>query len=121
MTHQPPVVIIGGGIAGLTAAAQLGRTGVPTVLLEKSTRPGGRAATRDRQGFLFNLGPHALYRLGVHQQTLNALGVEVRGHLPPPNGGFALHPGRPPTFPLGLTSFMTTPLLGLSGKLELAR
>src|SRR5258707_13747998 len=119
MTQQPPVVIIGGGIAGLTPAAHLGRTGVPTVLLEKSTRPGGRAATRDRQGFLFNLGPHALYRLGVHQQTLNALGVEVRGHLPTTNGGFALQAGALHTLPAGLKPLMTTGFFGLSGKVEL--
>jgi phytoene dehydrogenase-like protein len=120
-SNQPPVVVVGAGIAGLTAAAQLGRAGVPTVLLEKSTGLGGRAATRDRHGFLFNLGPHALYRLGVLQQTLKQLGVEVRGHLPPTNGGFALHAGRLHTLPVGLTTLLTTGLLGLSGKSELAR
>jgi len=120
-SRQSPVVIIGGGIAGLTAAAQLGRTGVPTVVLEKSTEVGGRAATRDRHGFLFNLGPHALYRLGTLQQTLKALGIDVRGHLPPTNGGFALYRGRRHTLPVGPASLLTTGLLGVSGKVELAR
>jgi len=58
-------VVIGGGVAGLTAAALLGPTGAPVVLLEKASATGGRAATRDRNGFLFNLGPHALYRTGA--------------------------------------------------------
>src|SRR5262245_36566059 len=85
-----PVVVVGGGIAGLTAAALLGRAGVPTVVLEKSSAPGGRAATRSRDGFLFNVGPHALYRAGVLKQTLDVLGVKVSGGVPTGNGGFAI-------------------------------
>jgi phytoene dehydrogenase-like protein len=113
--------VIGGGIAGLTAAALLGRAGIPTVVLEKSTAPGGRAATRDRGGFLFNLGPHALYRAGILKQTLGALGITVRGGIPTGNGGHAIHAGRRHTLPAGLVSLVTTGLLGLSGKFELAR
>jgi phytoene dehydrogenase-like protein len=94
---------------------------VPAILFEKSATPGGRAATRDRHGFLFNLGPHALYRAGVLHQTLKALDVEVRGRVPSANGGFALRDGRLHTLPVGLTSLLTTGLLGLAGKLELAR
>src|SRR6266571_2658417 len=119
--QSAPVVIIGGGIAGLTAAALLGKAGVPAILFEKSATPGGRAATRERHGFLFNLGPHALYRAGVLHKTLNALNVEVRGRVPSANGGFALCDGRLHTLPVGLTSLLTTGLLGLAGKLELAR
>ena len=98
--HQPQVVIIGGGIAGLTSAALLAKAGVSAVLLEKSTSLGGRAATRDRHGYLFNLGPHALDRTGVLHGTLKALGVEVRGRVPVANGGFALCDGRLHTLPV---------------------
>jgi phytoene dehydrogenase-like protein len=120
-TSHAPIVVIGGGIAGLTAAALLGRAGVPAILLDKSSAPGGRAATRNRQGFLFNLGPHALYRAGALHQTLKMLGVEVRGRAPTANGGFAVRGGRLHTLPVGLTSLLTTDLLGLGGKFELAR
>ena len=118
---KSPVVVIGGGIAGLTAAALLGRAGIPTVVLEKSSAPGGRAATRDRGGFLFNLGPHALYRAGILKQTLGALGITVTGGIPTGNGGHAILAGRRHTLPAGLVSLVTTGLLGLSGKFELAR
>jgi protoporphyrinogen oxidase len=118
---HPPVVVVGGGIAGLTAAALLGRAGVPSVVLEKSPAPGGRAATRDRGGFLFNLGPHALYRAGVLKRTLDVLGIEVRGGIPTGRGGFAILDGRRHTLPAGLVSLVTTGLLGLAGKFELAR
>ena len=120
-SHRSPAVVIGGGIAGLTAAALLGRAGVPAVVLEQSATAGGRAATRDRNGFLFNLGPHALYRAGALMQTLQTLGVEVRGQVPGTSGGFALHGGRLHTLPVGLTSLLTTGLLSLAGKFELAR
>ncbi len=77
--------------------------------------------TRERRGFLFNLGPHALYRLGELSKTLKALGVEVRGALPPTNGGYALNRGRLHTLPVGVASLLTTGLLGIGGKLEIAR
>ena len=38
-----PVVIIGGGFAGLSAAVSLCRNGIPVVLLERCRHPGGRA------------------------------------------------------------------------------
>jgi phytoene dehydrogenase-like protein len=120
-TSRSPIVIIGGGIAGLTAAALLGRQGVPAVVLEKSGATGGRAVTHDRRGFLFNLGPHALYRAGILSETLRTLGVEVSGHLPPTSGGFALRDGHRHTLPVGLTTLLTTGLLTLGGKLEMAR
>jgi phytoene dehydrogenase-like protein len=90
-------------------------------LLEKSAAPGGRATTRNRDGYLFNLGPHALYRGGHLRQTLKGVGVDVHGGVPTGNGGFALYRGRLHTLPVGLTSLLTTGLLGLGGKVELAR
>jgi phytoene dehydrogenase-like protein len=116
-----PIAVIGGGIAGLTAAALLGRTGVPVILLEKAPAAGGRAATRDWSGFSFNLGPHALYRAGVLRETLKALNVDVRGGVPTGNGGYALLGGRRHTLPTGFASLLTTGLLTLAGKFELTR
>jgi oxygen-dependent protoporphyrinogen oxidase len=51
------VLIIGGGITGLTAAYALGRAGVPTVLAEASDRLGGKTGTERRDGFLIETGP----------------------------------------------------------------
>lgn len=54
-------VVIGGGLAGLTAANALAETGNRVVLLEQSKHLGGRAQTQQQSGYSLNLGPHALY------------------------------------------------------------
>ena len=115
-----PVVVIGGGIAGLVAAARIAQRGVAVTLVDKSAHVGGRAVTRRRAGFLFNLGPHALYRRGRLQATLRELGVQTHG-APPTSGGLALYGGKPHALPVGFRSLLGTSLLTLAGKLELAR
>jgi len=121
MTSSSPIVVIGGGIAGLVSAATIARGGEPVVVLEKASSLGGRATTRDRDGYHFNLGPHALYRAGELRRTLKQLGVEVSGAVPGANGGFAVRGGVLHTLPVGFTSLLTTGLLGLHGKFALAR
>src|SRR5579872_1113463 len=116
-----PIVVVGGGLSGLIAAAALARAGEPVVLLEKSAAAGGRAATRVRDGYRFNLGPHALYRAGELRRTLKTLGVAVTGAVPGANGGFAIWRGTAHTLPAGFVSLVTTGLLNLHGKFTLAR
>jgi phytoene dehydrogenase-like protein len=116
-----PVVVIGGGISGLVSAALIGNAGLPVVLLERTSAVGGRAATREKNGFCFNLGPHALYRRGVLRQTLTRLGIDVRGGIPTGNGGFAISGGRAHTLPVGLASLLMTGVLPIAAKIEFAR
>lgn len=59
-----PVVVVGGGLAGLTAAVSLARDGVPVQLYERSHNLGARAQTKNVNGFMLNIGPHALYKKG---------------------------------------------------------
>src|SRR5687767_14778902 len=49
-----PVIVVGAGLAGLTAAYELGKRGVPVVLYEGSSRIGGRVWTAER----FNAAGH---------------------------------------------------------------
>jgi phytoene dehydrogenase-like protein len=116
-----PVVIVGGGIAGLVSATLVAKAGLPALMLEKASSIGGRAVTRKKSGFSFNLGPHALYREGMLSHTLQQLGVEVTGALPPGAGGFVFRGGRRHTLPVGLTSLMTTSVMSLPAKFEFAR
>jgi phytoene dehydrogenase-like protein len=50
------LVVVGGGLAGLTAAAKAAKAGKSVVLLEQAKTVGGRAATLVRDGVHFNLG-----------------------------------------------------------------
>lgn len=45
------VVIVGAGVAGLSAARHLVRAGIATVVLEAAGRPGGRMSTEEVDGF----------------------------------------------------------------------
>jgi phytoene desaturase len=51
------IVIVGGGIGGLAAAALLAREGHDVVLLERQAELGGRAGSWERDGFRFDTGP----------------------------------------------------------------
>lgn len=53
---QPPVIVIGAGLAGLACALELERNGVPCQLFEASDAPGGRVRTDSLDGFLLDRG-----------------------------------------------------------------
>jgi oxygen-dependent protoporphyrinogen oxidase len=50
-------VIIGGGIAGLSAAYELAKSGIPHLLIEKRPRLGGVIETRTWEGCVLECGP----------------------------------------------------------------
>jgi phytoene dehydrogenase-like protein len=54
MDHE--VVVVGGGIGGLTVAALLAKRGVDVCLLEKESRVGGCAASFEKFGYSFEQG-----------------------------------------------------------------
>src|SRR5215475_6557223 len=58
MATSQRIVIVGGGIAGLSAAVRLAQSGLPVTLLEAS-QLGGAASTRN-QGWLHSGGAFAL-------------------------------------------------------------
>jgi len=115
------VVIVGGGLAGLAAAAELGRARVPAVLFNDAVDLGGRARTECRAGFRLNLGPHRLYERGAAVAGLRQLDVAIDSAARGPNGGVAIRGGVTHTLPVGCFSLLTTGLLSLSAKREMAR
>jgi len=120
-THSADVIVVGGGLAGLTAAAYAARAGRRVLLCERARDVGGRAATQNESGFLFNLGPHALYRASTAAAVLAELGVAYSGKVPSGSGAYGVSGGRKHALPGGLVSLLTTSLLGLPGKIEVAK
>jgi protoporphyrinogen oxidase/AcrR family transcriptional regulator len=63
--------IIGGGLAGLTAAAYLSENPhIEGILFERSPQLGGRAFTYEKSGFTLNYGAHAIYGIDRHKLSL---------------------------------------------------
>jgi len=60
-TATVPVVVIGAGPAGLTAALELAELGVPVLVVEANTRVGGLAQTVQYKGFRFDIGGHRFF------------------------------------------------------------
>lgn len=114
------LVVLGGGLAGLTAALIAARAGRRVLLCERQSHPGGRAASASQDGFTFNLGPHAVYPRGAARRTLEALGINLPGARPRVVG-YAAYEGKFHTLPGGPLSLMTTGLLPAAAKWELGR
>lgn len=75
-------VVVGGGIAGLTAANALADVGANVTVLEKSRDLGGRARTKQQDHYFLNLGPHALYRGGIAARTFSRWQIPFSGGDP---------------------------------------
>ena len=115
------IVVVGGGLAGLAAAAYLARAGRSVTVLERAGTAGGRAQTTVTGDFRLNLGPHALFNGGPAARVLDELGVARTGGLPATSGAYALDRGTLHALPGGLVSLLTTSLFGVAGKVETAR
>lgn len=107
--------IIGGGLAGLTAAVYGARAGHEVTLFEKSRSLGGRARTRTDAGYCLNIGPHALYRSGAAAAILQELGVTFTGGPPKQRGYLGLNGKRVPmSRPFGLGLFRPASLFDIA-------
>lgn len=71
------VIIVGAGMAGLTAACYLSRAGKKVLLIEKNNECGGLVSTFNRDEFYFDAGVRALEDAGIIKPMLKDLGIEI--------------------------------------------
>jgi phytoene dehydrogenase-like protein len=114
------VVVVGGGAAGLAAAALASKRGARVTLFEAGKRLGGRALTRSEDGFLFNMGAHALYP-GAAIDVLRELRVEVAGRVPSVRGGWLLTADEAHRMPTGPLGFLLLSSLSFTERIALGR
>jgi phytoene dehydrogenase-like protein len=70
-------VVVGGGIAGLTATTYLARQGQKALLIEKNKEPGGLVNTFSHNGFYFDAGVRALLDAGIVLTMLKDLNIKL--------------------------------------------
>jgi len=129
-TTRADVVVIGGGIAGLTAARALRDAGREALLLEASPRYGGVILTETTGGFVVEAGPDAILAQKPEGLALcRALGLAER--LIPTNPAmrtiFVLRRGRLHALPEGMMlavptrigPFLRSGLFSWPGKLRM--
>ncbi len=63
-----PIVVIGGGPAGLTAAYELSKQQHPPIVLEKNDKVGGIARTENYRGYHFDMGGHRFFTKSAQVQ-----------------------------------------------------
>lgn len=68
------VIIIGSGIAGLSAAAELAKANFDVTVIEKNDKAGGRINYFDHEGFRFEMGPSWYWMPEVFENFYNKFG-----------------------------------------------
>ncbi len=122
MTDQTSVVIVGGGISGLTAAYRLHRRGVGVVVLEAGSHAGGTMRTMREGGWMIETGPNsALETTPLFNEMFHDLGITGDRLYAPAssNKRYILRDGRLQVLPMSPLSFVATSLWSARGKLRL--
>lgn len=75
------VVVIGGGLGGLSAAISLAQAGYEVSLYEKNDHIGGKLNRLDQDGFGFDLGPSILTMPQVFENLFAASGKSMKDYV----------------------------------------
>ena len=64
------IAILGGGITALAAAMELQKRGLDFILLEADERCGGKIYSKNKDGFLMEMGPNTVLINNPETETL---------------------------------------------------
>lgn len=115
------LAVVGGGIAGLTAAWAAHRRGWSVCVLEAADTAGGKMRSERRDGHLIEWGPNSfLGSAALLWRLIDELGLEdsVVQSLPP-GDRYVFHGGRARRLPKGPKALMTGDFMSAAGKLRL--
>ncbi len=105
------IVIVGAGVSGLTLAERLtaSEKDISVTVLERENSPGGLARTFERDGFIFDIGPHRFHTSdpAVRKYLLDILGDDYVSILRSSNVYMS---GRYRSWPLTMKSVIGLPL-----------
>ncbi|MBF6170961.1 phytoene desaturase family protein [Nocardia blacklockiae] len=76
------VVVLGAGLAGLSAALHLAGRGRAVTVLEREPVPGGRAGRADVRGYRLDTGPTVLTMPHLVEEVFAAVGASMGDRLP---------------------------------------
>lgn len=81
-TKNKNVLVIGGGLGGLSAAISLAQAGYDVSLYEKNDHIGGKLNRLDQDGFGFDLGPSILTMPQIFENLFSASGKSMKDYVP---------------------------------------
>lgn len=84
MNTEFDLIVIGAGAGGLLTAARLAHLGYRTLVVERLGHVGGRASTRDIDGFKVNNGAIVIETGGITEQTFAEVGAVFDVRMPDP-------------------------------------
>ncbi len=118
------VVVIGGGIAGLTAAFRLKQAGIEVTLLEKNERLGGAIHSVKENGFLVEIGPNTILETSPKvTELIRDAGLEkekVYANDQAKNR-YIVRNKKPISLPISPRAFFVTSLFSWKAKLRLLK
>lgn len=74
---QKEIIVVGGGIAGLTAAVTLAKNGKDVLLIEKNDYCGGLMNTFEKDGFRFDGGARAIVNSGLFSPMVKEFDLDL--------------------------------------------
>ncbi|HVE48572.1 MAG TPA: protoporphyrinogen oxidase [Casimicrobiaceae bacterium] len=117
------VVVVGGGISGLTVSYRMQQRGRRVALLDAGDASGGMIASHRDNGFLYESGANSALATPLLEALFDEIGIANARVDPSPRAKhrFIVRDGRLVALPSSPLDLLTTPAFSLAGKLRLLR